>query len=67
VFFVRMKSVSARKTRLLIKNGLGFVFQRDRRLRADALFIRAQSAIRADAPPSAQAQSLRFDASGNFR
>jgi len=30
-------------------------FIRDRRLRVDVLFIRAQSTIRADGPPSAQA------------
>jgi len=30
-------------------------------LRADALFIRAQSAIRADGAPSAQVPSLQFD------
>jgi hypothetical protein len=30
---------------------------------ADVLFIRAQSAIRADGPPSAQARSLRLDVS----
>jgi hypothetical protein len=33
------------------------VFIQDRRLRADVLFIRAQSAIRADGPPSAQVRS----------
>jgi hypothetical protein len=35
--------------------GLGFL--QDRRLCADALFIRAQSTIRADGAPSAQARS----------
>jgi len=34
---------------------------RDCRLRADAFFIRAQSAIRADGPPAAQALSLQFE------
>jgi hypothetical protein len=37
------------------KPGLGFL--QDRRLCADALFIRAQSTIRADGTPSAQARS----------
>jgi hypothetical protein len=30
-------------------------------LRADVFFIRAQSAIRADGPPSAQARALQLD------
>jgi hypothetical protein len=38
-------------------------FLQDRRLRTDALFIRAQSAIRADGPPSAQERALQFDVS----
>jgi len=33
---------------------VGFAFIQDRRLRADAFFIRAQSAIRADGFSSAQ-------------
>jgi len=33
----------------------------DRRFGTDVLFIRAQSAIRADGPPSAQALSPRLD------
>jgi len=33
----------------------------DCRLRADTLFIRAQSAIRADGTPAAQVRSLQFD------
>jgi len=36
------------------KNGLGLGFIQDRRLRADVLFIRAQSTIRADGSSSAQ-------------
>jgi len=36
------------------KSGLGLDFIQDRRLRAVTLFIRAQSAIRADGAPSAQ-------------
>jgi hypothetical protein len=32
-------------------------------LRADVLFIRAQSTIRADGPPSAQERALQFDVS----
>jgi hypothetical protein len=36
---------------------------RDRRLRADVFFIRTQSAIRADGPPSAQVLVLQFDVS----
>jgi hypothetical protein len=58
-----MKSTSAQKTRLWIKAsraGVVFEFIRDRRLRADVLFIRAQSAIRADATPSAQAPLLQL-------
>ncbi|MBI5911390.1 MAG: hypothetical protein HY848_15745 [Betaproteobacteria bacterium] len=37
-------------------NGFGFAFIRDPRLRTDVLFIRAQSTIRADGPPSAQVE-----------
>src|SRR5450759_565948 len=36
----------------------------DRRLRADVLFIRTQSAIRADGPPSEQAWTLKCDLPG---
>ncbi|MBI5912586.1 MAG: hypothetical protein HY848_21860, partial [Betaproteobacteria bacterium] len=46
--------------------GLVFVFIQDRRLRADVLFIRAQSTIRADGPPSAQVRSLQLDISLYF-
>jgi len=42
------------------------VFIQDRRLRADVLFIRAQSAIRADGPPSAQARSAQLEISPYF-
>jgi hypothetical protein len=49
------------KTRVMNKSeidlGLGFI--QDRRLRADRLFIRAQSTIRADGAPSAQALQWR--------
>jgi len=46
---------AAEKQRLWIqKQSLCGVFMQDRRLRADVLFIRAQSAIRADGAPSAQ-------------
>jgi len=44
-------------------NGLGVAFIRDRRLGTDALFIRAQSTIRADGPPSAQDRSPQLDVS----
>jgi len=44
-----------------------FVFIQDRRLCADVLFIRAQSAIRADGPPSAQARTLQFELSTYIR
>jgi hypothetical protein len=55
VFSVRMKSVSVQKTRLWIKaTRFGVAFIQDRRLRTDALFIRAQSTIRADGFSSAQ-------------
>jgi hypothetical protein len=57
-----MKSASVEKTRLLIKATTAWiVFIRDRRLFADVLFIRAQSAIRADGTPSAQARTLQLD------
>jgi len=57
-----MKSTSVKKTRLLIKATTAwFVFIQDRRLRADVLFIRARSAIRADGAPSAQARTLQLD------
>jgi hypothetical protein len=36
-------------------------------LRTDVLFIRAQSRIRADGPPFAQARSLRLDSSSRLR
>jgi hypothetical protein len=36
----------------------GFALIRDRRLRADTLFIRVQSTIRADGTPSAQVQTI---------
>jgi len=36
-------------------------------LRADAFFIRAQSAIRADGTPSAQARALQFSVSFHAR
>jgi hypothetical protein len=45
------------------RQDLGIALIQDRRLRADVLFIRTQSAIRADGTPSAQAQSRRFEAS----
>jgi hypothetical protein len=57
-----MKSASVKKTRLLIKATTAWVvFIQDRRLCADVLFIRAQSVIRADGPPSAQARTLLLD------
>ncbi|MBI5911220.1 MAG: hypothetical protein HY848_14870 [Betaproteobacteria bacterium] len=40
-------------------------FVQDRRLRADVLFIRAQSTIRADGPPSAQAQAPKSEVSSD--
>jgi len=57
VFSARMKSASARKTRLLIKARQRGVI-RDRRLRADTLFIRTQSVIRADGARSAQVPTV---------
>jgi hypothetical protein len=53
------------KNRVMDKsnNGLGVFFIQDRRLCADALFIRAQSAIRADGAPSAQALTPQFERS----
>jgi len=42
-------------------------FIQDRRLRADVLFIRAQSMIRADGTPSAQAQSPQLDVSARVQ
>jgi len=47
-------------------NGFGFAFIQDRRLGTDVLFIRAQSTIRADGPPSAQVRSLPLDISVYF-
>jgi len=38
------------------EGGLGFI--QDRRLRADRFTVRAQSAIRADGPPSAQVRAM---------
>jgi len=54
VFSVRIKSASAQKTRFWIKTRTARGFIQDCRLRADVLFIRAQSAIRADGFSSAQ-------------
>jgi len=56
-----MKIASVQKSRFRIKTRKVRGFLQDRRLRADALFIRAQSAIRADGPPSAQAQAIQFE------
>jgi len=42
------------------KGGFGLVLLQDRRLRADVLFVRAQSTIRADGTPSAQVLALQF-------
>src|SRR5450759_1212384 len=39
-------------------------FLQDRRLRADVLFIRAKSAIRADGSPSAQERAPQFELPG---
>jgi hypothetical protein len=47
------------------KGGLvWFRFHKDRRLRADVFFIRAQSTIRADGPPSAQDRAPLFELPG---
>ena len=54
VFSVRMKSTSAQKTRLWLTPNRAWGFIQDRRLRADVLFIRTQSVIRADVFSSAQ-------------
>jgi hypothetical protein len=43
--------------------GVGVAFLQDRRLRTDTLFIRAQPAIRADGPLSAQAWALLLELS----
>jgi hypothetical protein len=42
-------------------------FHKDCRLRTDALFIRAQSAIRADGPPSAQDRAPLFELPGRIQ
>jgi len=55
MFSARMKSTSVQKTWLWIKAA----FLQDRRLCADVLFIRAQSAIRADGTPAAQSIATR--------
>jgi hypothetical protein len=49
------------------RQNFGFAFVQDRRLRADVLFIRTQSAIRADGTPSAQAQSRLFESPHQIR
>ena len=41
------------------KGGFASVLIQDRRLCADVLFVRAQSAIRADGPPSAQVLAMQ--------
>jgi hypothetical protein len=43
------------------KDGLDLFFIQDRRLRVDVLFIHAQSAIRADGTPAAQALAQQFE------
>jgi len=61
IFRTDEKHIGTKNTVLeKINNSAGGVIQ-DRRLRADMLFIRAQSAIRADGSPSAQAQSPQLD------
>jgi hypothetical protein len=42
-------------------------FIQDHRLRADVLFIRTQSVIRADGPPSAQARAPQIEVSSDVR
>jgi hypothetical protein len=62
VFYTDEKRIRIENTVMEKSNkGLGVAFIQDRRLCADALFIRAQSAIRADGPPSAQDRSPQVD------
>jgi hypothetical protein len=61
VLSARMKSVSARKTRLWLTPDTAWGFIQDRRLRADVLFIRTQSGIRADGFSSAQQFEVQRD------
>jgi hypothetical protein len=57
VFRTDKKRIRTENTVLIKdKDGMGFI--RDRRLRADVLFIRAQSTIRADGFSSAQHRKL---------
>jgi hypothetical protein len=42
-------------------------FIQDRRVRADEVIVRAQSVVRADGMPSAQALALQFDVSCYLR
>jgi hypothetical protein len=53
---IRTKNTVMEKT----KGGFASVLIQDRRLSADVLFVRAQSAIRADGPPSAQGLAMQF-------
>jgi hypothetical protein len=62
VFSMRMKSASAWKTRLWIKAGAERVcFHPRSPIAYGRLLVRAQSAIRAVGPPSAQVRSPQLD------
>jgi hypothetical protein len=56
-----MKSVSVLKNTVMNKTKMSWGFIRDRRLRADGFIVRAQSAIRADGTPAAQARAQQID------
>jgi len=58
VFRADEKRIRAENTVIVNNKDSAGGFIQDRRLRTDVLFIRAQSTIRADGTPSAQARSL---------
>ncbi|MBE0624349.1 MAG: hypothetical protein IH606_06000 [Burkholderiales bacterium] len=66
VFSERMKNTSVQKTRLLLPPNRLRGFSKDRQLRADVLFIRAQLTIRADGPPSAQVLTPQLEISSDI-
>jgi hypothetical protein len=57
VFFCTDEKHIRTKTRLWIKAKAAWGLIQDRRLRTDRFIVRAQSVIRADGPPSAQART----------
>jgi len=60
VFSSRIKPIRKEST-VIDKSKSGLASIQDRRLRVDVLSIHAQSTIRADGTPAAQAQPLQFD------